>query len=246
MIRKLLSLSLALAMLCSFLPAAAAAEETQTMRTVIQDENGVVSYTYEPESVSRNAGIARASEEELIQLGAPYDLKWGFDENWVYDEETDTGMMKEIPRPGSVRFKVNDPFQNQAYLEVFHEGDDQPIYGMTYNFGSKENVEYFYASAFADNGVQETGNYYFTLTSLGDGTQYRNSETVTSDIWRYTKPDAQLGTATNLYWDGKDAHFTLPDDDRAFGLVVSYFLLKHYRMNLILSVLRLLSTILLK
>ena len=222
MIQKLLFLGLALAMLCSFLPAAAAAEETQAMQTVFQDENGVVSYIYEPEFVSRNAGIARASEENLIQLGAPYDLKWGIDMDWAYDEETDTFTAKEITRPGSVRFKVNDPFQGQISFRVFYEGEDQPIYIAGYRFDSAQENGYYYADAFAVNGIPETGNYYFTLTSRGDETQYRDSETVTSDIWHYTKPDAQLSVPTNLYWDGRNAHFTLPDEDGVYGFHMDF------------------------
>ena len=64
----------------------------------------------------------------------------------------------------------------------------------------------------------ESGTYYFTITALGDGVNYADSDTATSDLWTYTKPQAKLDSCTNLTWSWPWMQWTNPDAPDAFSI----------------------------
>ena len=146
----------------------------------------------------------------LTQLGKPTNLKWGYDYRWEWDEAAQDYIPTLAEHPGAVVYDVGSPDLGQLQFYVYREGEQKPYYQMEIHYGSTEEVEKRGVELFAVQGDPESGNYYFTLTSLGDYTQYYDSETAVSDIWSYTKPDAQVDIPTNLRWNGRYAEFDLP------------------------------------
>lgn len=139
------------------------------------------------------------SLEGLTQLGAPSELQWGYATTLVWNAETGTDeqTLKEVP--GYIRWKAGDPDQNQAYIEVYREGEDSPVDVYHWSFGS-DTQEYHEIDSFLASDL-DSGSYYFTVRSIGDYITYYDSETVTSDVWTYTKPNAKLDTPTNPTWE---------------------------------------------
>ncbi|MBO5129241.1 MAG: dockerin type I repeat-containing protein [Oscillospiraceae bacterium] len=143
----------------------------------------------------------------LTQLGTPTELKWGYSESWYWDEETQTTKVTLVEGlPGSASWKTAQPDQAQAEISFYRvDGDTEEYWtGSSWHFGSMDQPEYRAVDTFILSDP-ESGDYYFTVTSTGDYTQYYNSETAVSDIWTYVKPNAQLGACSNLSWDGYNA-----------------------------------------
>ena len=53
---------------------------------------------------------------------------------------------------------------------------------------------------FFDDVFNQTGDYTFSLITLGDGGEYIDSEPVTSDVYHFILPEKKLETPTELQW----------------------------------------------
>ena len=139
--------------------------------------------------------------EDLIQLGTPTDLKWGWTEEREWDHENDVPIVNLVEGlPGSISWKTAEPDQSQAYICVYNSNDEL-VREYWWSFNPQEQQEYRAIDSFVLNGP-ESGTYYFTVTSEGDGIQYANSETAVSGMWTYVKPNAKLDSCSNLRWNG--------------------------------------------
>ena len=138
------------------------------------------------------------------QLGTPTELKWGYKEEWNWDDETNSSYVTlEEGHPGYASWKTALPDQNEADINFYRVNGDTDEYwtGTWYSFGSTDHPDYRAVDIFLLSDP-ESSDYYFTVTSKGDDTQYYDSDTAVSDIWTYVKPDAQLDSCSNLNWDG--------------------------------------------
>lgn len=125
------------------------------------------------------------------QLSAPTELKWGIS----YGE---SGSFQDaMTVPGVVSWKAGDNRATEFLLQFYQNGeisDDIPSLTIT-----AEEVEVYSDPHFLLNDL-ESGNYYFTVTAIGDGNNYSNSESARSETWSYTRPSAQLNQVTVGNW----------------------------------------------
>ena len=157
----------------------------------------------------------------LIKLGTPADLKWGRDFAWEWNEETQSSERVEIERPGSISWQSGDPDQGEVKITVYKNGETEPYDSYWWSLGTTEPNIMHSVDSFAVNDP-ESGTYYFTVTSRGDYTQYRDSETVVSDTWTYTKPSVQLKACTNLSWDWPQVNWEKPTAGEIGGYYVEF------------------------
>ena len=165
---------------------------------------GSVSVSVGNSSVSKDTDImilfAENSSDSIARLQKAKDLNWTDD--------------------GHARFTMPDNHCGKAKV-YFYKEDGTYINGISYtsltsdtSWTKKTGSEYFLR---VDDDLA-SGNYYFTVTVLGDGDQYYDSETAVSGLLRYERPSAQLGSVAGLEWetygDGstKRAKFTAPAD----------------------------------
>ncbi|MBQ2855067.1 MAG: hypothetical protein IJE81_06295 [Oscillospiraceae bacterium] len=162
---------------------------------------------------------------DLTKLGTPTELAWGMEHHGQWDEETQTYIPGLAPgRSSNVSWKNGTPNQYHYRIEIYQEnGDyDLPVGSWSFSY-SPEYEEVYEVEQYAVGTLDlETGEYYFTVQSVGDHTQYRDSDVATSGLWSYTKPDAKLGTATNLTWNGSTASFTAPDSEHFGGYEIDW------------------------
>ena len=139
--------------------------------------------------------FAENKSETFQRLSPATDLKW------------DNGYMTcTLPADHQGQIKVEIVDANGNY-----------VHSITYN--SYRNTD---PSLRVDDFLEQdvgTGDYYFTVTMLGDNKTYYNSETVKSDAFHYVMPTKQLGLATSLVWiDSEDGNtkigsFKMPADN---------------------------------
>lgn len=130
--------------------------------------------------------------EGLTQLSAPTDLSWAGD------------------YPGDIRCKSGTLFQDLLLWTLYQVGNPTPLarretaYSGRYDPDSWRVDDLFWRS-YRDYPDRESGDYYFTVQAVGDEEQYKDSPVVTSPIWHYVRPEAELTAPTGLHWEGQTA-----------------------------------------
>ena len=130
--------------------------------------------------------------ERLTQLDAPTDLSWAGD------------------YPGDIRCKSGTLFQDLLLWTLYQVGNPTPLarretaYSGRYDPDSWRVDDLFWRS-YRDYPDRESGDYYFTVQAVGAEEQYKDSPVVTSPIWHYERPEAELTASTGLHWEGQTA-----------------------------------------
>ena len=130
--------------------------------------------------------------EGLPQLSAPTDLAWAGD------------------YPGDIRCKSGALFQDYLTWTLYQVGNPTPLarretaYSGRYDPDSWRVCDLFWRG-YHDYPDRESGDYYFTVQAVGDEEQYKDSPVVTSPIWHYERPEAELAVPTGLHWEGQTA-----------------------------------------
>lgn len=130
--------------------------------------------------------------ESLTQLDAPTDLSWAGD------------------YPGDIRCKSGALFQDHLLWTLYQVGNPTPLarretaYSGRYDPDSWRVDDLFWRS-YRDYPDRESGDYYFTVQAVGDEEQYKDSPVVTSPIWHYERPEAELTAPSDLHWEGQTA-----------------------------------------
>lgn len=130
--------------------------------------------------------------ERLTPLDAPTDLSWAGD------------------YPGDIRCKPGALFQDHLTWTLYQVGNPTPLarretaYSGRYDPDSWRVDDLFWRS-YRDYPDRESGDYYFTVQAVGDEEQYKDSPVVTSPIWHYERPEAELTAPTGLHWEGQTA-----------------------------------------
>lgn len=130
--------------------------------------------------------------ERLTPLDAPTDFAWAGD------------------YPGDIRCKSGALFQDLLLWTLYQVGNPTPLarretaYSGRYDPDSWRVDDLFWRS-YRDYPDRESGDYYFTVQAVGDEEQYKDSPVVTSPIWHYERPEAELTASTGLHWEGQTA-----------------------------------------
>lgn len=130
--------------------------------------------------------------EGLTPLDAPTDLSWAGD------------------YPGDIRCKSGALFQDHLLWTLYQVDNPTPLarretaYSGRYDPDSWRVDDLFWRS-YRDYPDRESGDYYFTVQAVGDEEQYKDSPVVTSPIWHYVRPEAELTAPTGLHWEGQTA-----------------------------------------
>lgn len=153
------------------------------------------------------------------QLGASTDLRWGYAYEQTWNENTGTSEWKLTAKPGNMCWRPAVLDQGRARIDLYREGEEDAVESWTWTFSSMEDSTFRSIDSFI-LGDYESGTYYFTVTSLGDGTNYYNSETIASETWTYIRPEAQLGSCENIAWNWPAATWMPPENS---GHEVEFF-----------------------
>ena len=130
--------------------------------------------------------------ERLTPLDAPTDFAWAGD------------------YPGDIRCKSGTLFQDYLTWTLYQVGNPTPLarretaYSGRYDPDSWRVCDLFWRG-YHDYPDRESGDYYFTVQAVGDEEQYKDSPVVTSPIWHYERPEAELAVPTGLHWEGQTA-----------------------------------------
>lgn len=130
--------------------------------------------------------------KRLPPLDAPTDLSWAGD------------------YPGDIRCKSGALFQDHLLWTLYQVGNPTPLarretaYSGRYDPDSWRVDDLFWRS-YREYPDRESGDYYFTVQAVGDEEQYKDSPVVTSPIWHYKRPEAELTAPTGLHWEGQTA-----------------------------------------
>lgn len=130
--------------------------------------------------------------ERLTQLSAPTDFAWAGD------------------YPGDIRCKSGTLFQDYLTWTLYQVGNPTPLarretaYSGRYDPDGWRVCDLFWRG-YHDYPDRESGDYYFTVQAVGDEEQYKDSPVVTSPIWHYERPEAELTAPTGLHWEGQTA-----------------------------------------
>ena len=130
--------------------------------------------------------------ERLTPLDAPTDFAWAGD------------------YPGDIRCKSGTLFQDLLLWTLYQVGNPEPLarretaYSGRYDPDSWRVCDLFWRG-YHDYPDRESGDYYFTVQAVGDEEQYKDSPVVTSPIWHYVRPEAELTAPTGLHWEGQTA-----------------------------------------
>lgn len=141
--------------------------------------------------------------DTTIQLGAPSDITWS------------------EPMPGGVYWTMNEPVEGlETYYQVnlYKDGkkiDSHEVWGFS---GELENYSYCETSY----DELETGKYYVTVKAVAKKEGFKDSKTVKSDVWNYTKPSSRYSRPTKLTWDYPLVKWSSNYSDATYQIKVYY------------------------
>ena len=164
---------------------------------------------------------------DLTRLGSPTDLTWGVQHGWAWDDEDNPYHDPSLDTavPGMISFKRPALDQARYSIKLYRVGEEYPVASIGISYGSDPADQTMWADAcFFINEINESGDYYFTVTALGDGINYADGPTVKSDVWTYVKPAKTLTTPTQLSWDWPDAVFNVTEsEEEVYGCYVDFY-----------------------
>jgi len=150
------------------------------------------------------------SNEDLPQLDEPFGLEWG-----KYYTKTQDGE-SVIDCPGYITWRTPELTQNQYLLKIYNaEGTE--VNGTRYinNYSNDGRCK---ISIMIDSEI-ESGDYYFTVNTIGDQISYSDSNIVQSDIWHYDRPNPEvhLEPAKNIEIEGRKITWQIEGDTDLIG-----------------------------
>ncbi|MCD7745032.1 MAG: leucine-rich repeat protein [Lachnospiraceae bacterium] len=160
--------------------------ESNADATADTDNNDFI-LSVEECSIEDESGISVIDDDDdsLIQLATPANLEWG-----VFHLADGTVLFE---MPGTASFTVNGLTQDKYQLVCYKINED----------GASKIVRCTGPGQYTCNFplyISESGTYYFTVQSLGDGVTYSDSEIASSGEWTVELASEQLPSPTSLTW----------------------------------------------
>ena len=202
-------------------------EETVTEQ---EERIGVIRITERPTTnvfeTAKNVRSGAAATSNLPQLGSATNLTWGVEHGYVWDPNTDTifhDARYDRQLPGMASYKRASLDQGRYKFELCQVGVETPllqyIWDIDYSYYGTTWVDEFLLDVISDSG-----DYYFTVTALGDGITYTDGPTVRSETWHYVKPAKALTPPSLITWDWPYATFNIADSEtEIFGVYVEFY-----------------------
>ena len=130
------------------------------------------------------------------KMPAPTDLKWGVER--YYEEEGEQKVNGVLSFAGTV---PNGMVEVEYRVAVYRKEAGGDVLVETMRVWQRWGQDYVTAEPFESfPDLMTSGTYYCTVTALGDGIIYNDSDPVQSGDWTYTRPNTVL-TASKPYWN---------------------------------------------
>lgn len=155
------------------------------------------------------------------QLPAPTGLKWATETTDItITDFTDPDQEIHMTLyPGDLMFDWVENGSNEYEITYYRDGEE--VERTTYHWGADVMTSPLTLEDFRYL-PRESGAYTFSVRAVGDGKEIEDSEVAISPEWVYTAPEAQLGTATGLRWDGATACWDHPEGSKEFTITWYY------------------------
>ena len=151
------------------------------------------------------------------KLGTPINLEWGVEyrEQWDWDEQNQMGVIigwDEFLKPGFISWETVTPDQARAQIKIYRVGDSAPTFVGEWGFDPQRQPQFRTTDDFLRNDEEfADGTYYFTVQSLADSIEYRNSDVADSRdygaVYTYVSASNKLPVPSGLEWDDRDDEF---------------------------------------
>ena len=148
----------------------------------------------------------------LTKLGTPTNLTWGTEyreAGWNIDPVTGTLLgvhLTKHSKPGVMSWKAVLPDQAWVEIKIYRVGTNGQVVNCREWFDPMVQPEYRSSYGFNLNDLP-SGDYYFTVQSMADNIDYRNSDVARSGVYHYVKPNDKLDIPVNLRWDDRNDMF---------------------------------------
>ncbi len=152
---------------------------------------------------------------EPEKLPSPTELIWG--KNYY---EISNGTPTDVPGMISWLYEGSDSL-TEVRLNVFQVGIDNEVYS-SFHVGGPSTSYRPTTDEFIRQDL-DSGSYFFTLQTLGDGIRFLDSEVVSSDIWTYTKPSAQLEAVPDPKWAWPLASWSASENSYILGYEIKFY-----------------------
>ena len=184
------------------------------------------------------------------KLATPFNLHWGteYREMWDWDAQNQMDVIigfHKLERPGCMSWETDRPDQARAEIMVYRVGETKPVLECSWGFDPQRQPQYRSVDDFMRFGLP-SGSYYFTVQSMADSIEYRNSDIADSrydkdgnfnpaGIYHYVSAADQLSPAVNLKWDDRDDHvvrWATWDDNSNSSYIDGYWVEYYYSPTL--------------
>ena len=147
-----------------------------------------------------------------IPLTAPSRIGWGRDYRFTlgyYRQQnpdrikTDEYGNEYVDCPGMMYWSVDDDNQRRYRLDLFKQDPESgnvlletiEEWKVSNEGGFESNFRFLWTP-------RESGDYFFAVRAIGDGTIYADSDTAQSNVWTYETPEKQLSQPGRPSWKG--------------------------------------------
>lgn len=165
------------------------------------------------------------AEGDLTPLSTPQDPTWSKEGNYTFQWKMPAGghsqnsfniTIYKTDRPEETLQEWEAKVQNNSADLSPSDEHNRHIYGhQIFGTAMRDDAGF---DCFSDDGFPldteqtklfDTGNYFFTVRSLGDKVEFADSpDSIRSRVLHYEEPNTSLPSVSGLYWDWPNAKFS--------------------------------------
>ena len=206
--------------------------------TPVDTGNGISVDTL-AETAEFSTGEASLSAGAQQSLSPPTNLGWGRDYRFTVSTDTQNSGTDEPSEPsgtqetyasfpGMMYWEAGQTTQNVYTVSIYRqEPEDDVLIETVDHWRSVETDGHVTCFRFLMEN-RTGGDYYFTVKATGDGVNYSDSTTVTSPVWHYEVPEAQIQTPDRPKWDGRHISTVSTSEDDPYAYAVAGYHIRWY------------------